>query len=180
MLLKHKMTYIIRAGTTADAPRLQDVESAAGRLFLTVDMLEVASNDPTALKHFESRARKNQLLVVVEQESDRPVGFLYWAPVDGAAYIEELAVDPQHAGNRLGARLLDALADKTSDALTLATFRDVPWNAPYYSRLGFSERDCALLGPGHEREWQKQAKAGLDMTRRLFMRREPCLVRPSV
>jgi len=32
-------------------------------------------------------------------------------------------------------------------ALTLTTFRDVPWNAAYYERLGFAQIDPAAYGP---------------------------------
>jgi len=61
--------------------------------------------------------------------------------VDGAAYIAELDVHPAHARQGLGAALfglLEHLARAEGyPALLLTTFRDVPWNAPYYQRLGF-------------------------------------------
>lgn len=165
------MSYRIRPGTVADGRALQDVERAAGKLFLTVGMPEIAANDPTSIQQFESRAREGRLLVVEDQGNARPAGFLCWSPIDGCAYTEELAVDPAHAGHRLGARLIDVLAKEARTALTLATFRDVPWNAPYYARLGFVECDHAFLGPDHEKEWRKQSDHGLDMSRRLFMSR---------
>lgn len=55
--------------------------------------------------------------------------------------MRELDVHPDHAGNRLGARLLDAAgrwaARHGARWLALTTFAEVPWNAPYYARLGF-------------------------------------------
>jgi len=165
--------YLIRRGRRDEARCLQDVERAAGKLFIAVGMPEIAADEPTTVAHFEARARQGRLLVVMPEGDDRPVGFLYWSNHDGCAYTEEVAVHPAHAGSRLGARLLDALASESGGikTLTLATFRDVPWNAPYYARLGFAECDCAELGPGHEAEWRKQADHGLDMTKRVFMRR---------
>ena len=166
--------YLIRRGRTDEARHLQDVERAAGKLFIAVGMCDIAEAEPTSIAHFEARARQGRLLVAATEEYDRPVGFLYWSNHDGCAYTEEVAVDPAHAGSRLGARLLDALASEAGRGikmLTLATFRDVQWNAPYYARLGFVECDCAELGPGHEAEWRKQSDHGLDMTRRVFMRR---------
>ena len=55
--------------------------------------------------------------------------------------------------------------------LTLTTYRDVPWNAPYYTRLGF--RECALdqLGREHREVWEGQRAMGLCMERRLLMAR---------
>lgn len=168
------MSILIRHGKIEDAPLLQEIERAAGKLFLTVGMDDVAGDDPTSVSHFSARARQGRLLVAALAETDQQVGFLYWSNRDGYAYTEEVAVHPEHAGNRLGARLFDALqedAGRDIKALTLATFRDVPWNAPYYARLGFVECDCTSLGPGHLKEWQRQSDDGLDMRRRIFMRR---------
>ncbi len=51
----------------------------------------------------------------------------------------------------LGATLIDNLATTARTegrpGLTLTTFRDVPWNAPYYQRLGFVIVDPAEQGP---------------------------------
>jgi hypothetical protein len=50
-------------------------------------------------------------------------------------------VAPAHARRGLGAALIEHLAgiarEEGRPALTLTAFRDVPWNAPYYRRLGF-------------------------------------------
>lgn len=49
----------------------------------------------------------------------------------------------------MGAALIDHLAGEARAQghaeLSLTTFRDVPWNAPYYARLGF--REVHELGP---------------------------------
>ncbi len=43
-------------------------------------------------------------------------------------------------------------------AVTLTTFRDVPWNAPFYTRLGFSMLSelRAAGGTGGERELETE------------------------
>jgi GNAT superfamily N-acetyltransferase len=72
---------------------------------------------------------------------DEIAGFLLARPQDKAVFVRELDVHPDHAGRRLGARLLDAAGDWAArhgaQWLTLTTFAEVPWNAPYYARLGF-------------------------------------------
>jgi N-acetylglutamate synthase-like GNAT family acetyltransferase len=50
-------------------------------------------------------------------------------------------VHPDHARKGLGRKLIEHVAswarDRDLDALTLTTYVDVPWNGPYYERLGF-------------------------------------------
>ena len=84
-------------------------------------------------------------------EHDEPVGFVVFDVVDGCAHIEQVSVHPAHAGQRIGAMLLEYVADWAVDqdlpAMTLITFRGVPWNAPYYERLGFRELPEAEVTP---------------------------------
>jgi GNAT superfamily N-acetyltransferase len=165
------MTYLIEAGTRAHVALLPEIERAAGARFRGIGMADVAEGETTPILILEERADRGRLYVATE-ETAAPVGFLIWSPKDGLAYIEEVSVHPDHAGHRLGARLIDRLAEDVRGshaAITLATFRDVPWNAPYYARLGFSEMGRERVGPAHQLSWKHQAENGLDMTRRLFM-----------
>lgn len=56
-------------------------------------------------------------------------------------------------------------------ALTLTTFADVPWNAPYYARLGFEAVPPERLTPGLRAVRDHEATVGLDAWRRVAMRR---------
>ncbi len=105
---------------------------------------------------------------------DPPVGFACVDIVDGAAHLWQLSVDPTHGRRGLGTALVEAVcawaASQSYEAVTLTTFRDVPWNAPFYARLGFGVTDD--LGPGlaairaHE-----QAIGDDDLGPRVAMRR---------
>lgn len=59
----------------------------------------------------------------------------------GTAHLQQLAVDPAHGRRGLGSALVDACCEQARQRgygqLTLTTFRDVPYNAPWYARLGF-------------------------------------------
>jgi hypothetical protein len=57
-------------------------------------------------------------------------------------------------------------------ALTLTTFRDVPWNAPYYARIGFRVLVEAELTQGLRGIRDAEAAHGLDRWPRVCMRRE--------
>lgn len=164
--------YRVVRGERAHARSLGAVEKAAGARFRDVGMGDIADADTTPLTILEDRADAGRLYVALA--GDAPVGFLIWSEKDGRAYIEEVSVHPDHAGHRLAARMIDALADDVRgrlEMLSLATFRDVAWNAPYYAKLGFVELSRADAGPEHEANWRRQADYGLDMSRRLFMTR---------
>ena len=166
--------YAIERGVAAHAARLREIERAAGARFRTIGMGDIADGDVTPALILEARAESGQLYVAIGDDGT-VAGFLIWSPKDGLAYIEEVSVHPDHAGHRLAARMIDRLAEDVKGrhpALTLATFRDVEWNAPYYARLGFVELSAKRVGPQHQISWKEQAKNGLDMTRRLFMVRE--------
>ncbi len=165
--------YSIELGRTEHARELRALERAAGTRFESIGMADVAEGEPTPATILEDRARHGRLYVAVAS-SRRLAGFLFWSPKDGRAYIEEVSVHPDHAGHRLAARMIDRLAadvHRKLAALSLTTFRDVSWNAPYYTTLGFVELSRADAGPEHEESWRRQAENGLDMTRRLFMMR---------
>jgi ribosomal protein S18 acetylase RimI-like enzyme len=97
-------------------------------------------------------------------------------PHERAAHIEQISVDPAYARRGLGRRLLDHVGEEARrrglDALTLTTFRDVPWNAPYYERCGFRVLRDGEIGLGLRRVRDAEAAHGLDPTLRVCMRRE--------
>lgn len=72
---------------------------------------------------------------------DPPIAFIVVELIDGAAHIWQLSVHPDHARRGIGSALINAATDwaraNDLDAITLTTFRDVPWNGPFYASLGF-------------------------------------------
>ncbi len=80
-------------------------------------------------------------LAIGVEDDGRLVAFLYASVVGDAAFVEEVSVHTAAAGRRLGAQLIDhlecAAAELGLSRLVLTTFAEVPWNAPYYARLGF-------------------------------------------
>jgi N-acetylglutamate synthase-like GNAT family acetyltransferase len=82
---------------------------------------------------------------------------------------------PAFGGRRIGAALLDAVAERArADGLarlTLSTFRDVPWNAPWYRRLGFTDIADDALTSGLLDIRREHLARGLDERQRVFMAR---------
>lgn len=164
----------IRPATAAELPRLQDIERAAGEPFRALGMTEIADDDPPSLEVLEGHRRAGGAWVTVEDDGP-PLAYLLDEVVDGAAHIEQVSVHPSAARRGLGRLLIEALAERSAaaglTALTLTTFAEVPWNAPYYARLGFRPLHEAELSEGLRRIRRQERELGLDRWPRVCMRR---------
>lgn len=163
----------IRPAVTADLPMLQDIERAAGEAFRTIGMPEVADDEPLPLAELEAYRADGRAWV--SELDGEPVAYLVMDVLDGNFHIEQVTVHPHAAGRGLGRELIRHLGEAASaqgvPALTLTTFAEVPWNAPYYRRLGFS----IIENPGPEllQVRKNEAARGLDRWPRV------CMIRPS-
>lgn len=168
------MTYRIRPARAAEAEALREIERAAGQAFASVGYPDVARHEPTPAAALRDAVTDGALFVAVTAADD-PVGFILCTEIDGDLYVQELAVHPDHAGHRLAVPLLQAAEDLARrlglPALSLTTFRTVPWNAPYYARLGFHILSDNQIGPSLRFVIARQKAAGLDVANRVAMRR---------
>ncbi len=105
--------------------------------------------------------------------ADVPVAYLIADRVDGNLHVEQVSVHPGYARRGIGRSLLDHLADRAAadavPALTLTTFRDVPWNAPYYARCGFAVLGDEAVGPELRAVREEEAALGLNRWPRVCM-----------
>ncbi|MFD7295369.1 GNAT family N-acetyltransferase [Streptomyces sp. NPDC059897] len=167
---------IIRSAEPADLPRLQAIETAAGEIFRTLGMAAVADDAPPTIAELDRYRRAGHAWVAAE-DSGTVVAYLLAEVVDGAFHIEQVTVHPDAArrgvGQTLIARAADCARGQGLTGLTLTTFADVPWNAPYYERLGFRRLTAAELTPGLRAIRAAEAEHGLDRWTRVCMRREP-------
>jgi GNAT superfamily N-acetyltransferase len=154
----------IRPAGTADLPALQEIEVAAGEQFRAVGMPEIAGDEPPSLGELAAFQAEGRILVAVE-DSGHPVGYLLLDKLDRDAHVGQVSVHPEFARQGIGRALLEAAADwgrsQGLENLTLTTFAGVPWNAPYYRRLGFRDLTETELGPDLARVRDAEAAAGL-------------------
>jgi GNAT superfamily N-acetyltransferase len=70
------------------------------------------------------------------------VGYAIACEVDETLYLQQIDVAPQHGRRGIGSALVGAVCAWAKHhsycIVSLSTFRDIPWNAPFYSKLGFS------------------------------------------
>lgn len=162
----------IRPARADEIDRVRDIERASATRFLETDRAWLAHDEPTDAATLAARIASGGLLVAEDQGA--AVAFVMFREVEGCGYVEQIDVLPSHARRAIGAALLEAVGDLARargwPALTLSTFRDVPFNAPYYARLGFET--VADLTPGLAQIRAEHEARGLDETARVFMRRD--------
>jgi GNAT superfamily N-acetyltransferase len=166
--------WIIRLARASELPRLAEIERLAGARFDTIpelaDVPEVLM-PPGAL--VEALAR-DQVWVAAALADDAPVGFAYVELLDDAVHLEELDVLPDWGRRGIGRRLVETvIADARTHgraAVTLTTFRDVSWNAPFYARLGFRIVEPGTLSPGLLALVELEERRGLPARLRVAMR----------
>lgn len=165
--------YAIRQARLDEASLLPDIEDRAGVMFLESVHPEVNEHDAGSPQLFRAHIKQNLCFVVVDAD-DAPVGFATCGVLDGALHLYELAVVPEHGGKRLGRALIDTVCAEAKarglGAVTLSTFTDVAWNAPFYERVGFRALTNDDLSPALHLVRNHEHDIGL--THRCIMRRE--------
>ena len=139
------MTTSVRAARTEDAAALEAIEVAADTLL--IDRFSASDWPPPT--DAEERASLPGFVLVAESaetgEVPTLVGFVHVLEIDGHAHLEQLSVLPSFGRRGIGRRLVDtALAEarhRGHALITLRTYADVPWNAPFYASCGFIESE---------------------------------------
>ncbi|MFJ3957052.1 GNAT family N-acetyltransferase [Arthrobacter sp. NPDC090010] len=163
--------------TSADFAAVQDLERAAGEQFRQVDMAAIAEDEPLSDEELQGFVDSGWAWVLVPDEGaahdDGVVAYAVGELLDEAAHLEQLSVDPGHARQGLGARLVQHLRDTARQRgftrVSLTTFADVPWNASYYARLGFRILPEEDWGPEVRARVAEEATHGLDRWPRVVM-----------
>lgn len=117
-----------------DVPRIAEIEAAADQLLIQRFGPELF----TEVLAGEARVAQPGFVLV----AGRPcVGFAHVLHEQDSAHLQQLAVHPAHGRHGLGTALALACCEQAKlqgyDELTLTTFRDIVFNAPWYARLGF-------------------------------------------
>lgn len=164
---------LIRPACPADAALLPAIETSAGHLFRTIPGLEWIADDGVLPEATHRRLIAQGTVWVAQTPAGRLCGFLDAEVFGDELHLWELAVDADHQQMGIGKGLVREACRHASAAglaaVTLTTFRDVPWNAPWYARLGFRHEaaspDSRLAGVLRD-----EASHGLPAQRRVAMR----------
>ena len=121
-----------------DSPEIQYRDTAEGldASQLTAGFFVDWLRKPTPEAHLDILHRSAYVVVAIDEESDRVVGFVT-AISDGvlSAYISLLEVLPEYQGRGIGSELMRRLLDQTEDLYMVDTLCDLDVQ-PYYERFG--------------------------------------------
>lgn len=172
----------VRRGRSTDLANLNALERAAARRFAGAGQRALGLRDlddaldPALL---EAGARDGRLWVA--DHAGTVVGFALATVVDGQAFLREIDVAPSHGRRGIGAALVGRVCawarTEGFTSVTLTTFRDVPWNEPWYARLGFRFLPPDERGPELRAIVDREARDGL--ARRTVMRLAPPVPTPT-
>jgi GNAT superfamily N-acetyltransferase len=165
--------YEVTRARPGDPPFLPAIELAAATL-LAGHAPDSVLVETTSLEVLEDAQRHGRLWVALAD--DVPVGFAHVEILEpGVAHLEEIDVHPEHGRRGIGTRLIVAVCAWAATSgylsVTLTTFRDVPWNMPFYERLGFEAIPPDELSPAMLSVIHDEMRRGFDPTRRVAMRR---------
>ena len=165
---------MIRDARAEDLSEIRGMEAAAGEAFRLIGMAAIADDPPAALEALAVYQQDGRAWVATDS-ADHPIAYILLDVVDRFAHIEQVTVHPRYARRGIGRVLIEEAArwatERGRDEMTLTTFENVPWNAPYYRRLGFREVAEAQWSDGIRQIVQSERDHGLTAWPRVVMKR---------
>lgn len=101
----------------------------------------MAVREPCPVSYYHALP-EDAVVFVATGEAGGILGFAAGRIADGCGYLLEVSVLPAFARQGLGGKLVERVAlhyaAQGCAYLNLTTFRDVPFNRPFYEKLGFA------------------------------------------
>lgn len=164
--------YRVRHSRLGDVARLADIERSAAVVYFealgeSTDISEVTPSETLQACHDAG------LLWIAADRHDDPVGFLAGETVARSLFVREISVHRDHQGKGIGRLLMQAAMDHAAGeawaGVTLTTDRFIPFNAPFYARLGFVELPIHRAPENLKLLFAHEIASGFDPRRRILM-----------
>jgi GNAT superfamily N-acetyltransferase len=169
--------YRVRPARGNEIGELQNIDLASATLFRGSGLIDFGPLGEPTQPIPEDRLRKgfgDGLIWVAVDQMEELVGFALCSDRGNDLYLDQLSVLPRHGRQGLGTRLVRRCLQegeaRSYKWVSLSTFRKVPWNGPFYRKLGFREIPVWRL-----QDWQVEIrelqKTTMDVKLRCFMQR---------
>jgi len=153
---------------------LPQIENAADRRYARVGLRQILAMPPASIAALEQGRRRGLLWIAVSRLG-RVAGFALMKRPGGLAWLDQLSVLDAWQNQGYGSALIDGMAATAKalglDALYLSTYRDVPWNRPFYVRRGFTDVPRGEWPPALRLIFMVEGSHGHPSWRRTIMRR---------
>ena len=165
--------YRIVPAVSEHIPFLAAIEQAAASLFPSGAIPEAIREDSVPLPILEEALLSGTLLIALAGNG-MAVGFGLLREEEGYAVLAQLDVMPEHGRRGIGKKLVQGLLGRARalgyEVVYLTTFDHIPWNRPFYERLGFRILDEGTMP--HFLIQTLSAERARGMVRRVAMRKD--------
>jgi predicted N-acetyltransferase YhbS len=162
----------IRHATIEDLAAIHAVGVDADRRFRDLGLPDL--DDGASIPEATARRAINRGDLWVAVIDGAIVGWVYVGVVDGEPCIGQISVQVdagrRGVGGALMATVINAARARGAASIVLNTELDVPWNGPWYARLGFEVVPPEAWSPALHAITDAQRAAGLSWDRRVHMR----------
>jgi len=176
---------VIRPAVAADVGRLGAVERDGDRRFGGDSGVPPGFDEVTEAAALAGAVGDGRLWVATTPTQDGPggagsddgtvIGFALADIIDGQGHLAQVSVRLAFQGRGVGGRLVETVCrwamEHSLASVTLCTFADVAWNRPLYEHLGFEVVPPDRWTPGLRAVFAGDGDLGLDLERRVVMRR---------
>lgn len=167
-------TYYLRLSGTEDMADLCRISAEARLRYSNFPSLAHILETPALSPE---RLEACRVVVALDSESQKILGFVAMRLLDGLLYLDNISVAPSASGIGVGATLLSAAIEHAEclgvQAVSLTTFREPPWNGPWFRKHGFLTMPAACIGEGLKQVMARQG-LNLDVTTRETLWRVVC------
>lgn len=159
----------VRNALPGELALLRAIEMSGDRMFAGIGIV-FPPGPPT----IDGAVEHGADVLVAGEPGESPTGFAAIMTLDGNPHLEQISVRADQGRRGTGTLLLRAAIRQAGPGLTLITYRDVPWNGPWYARHGFRELAQATWGPEIRARWKAEVDAGIHaLGPRLVMKHGP-------
>jgi GNAT superfamily N-acetyltransferase len=137
------MAASVRFARPRDLETIEKIENDADRLLIN----KLKPDDWAAAPTGVARASEPGFILIAELDDGHLAGFVHVLEVDGLCHLEQLSIAPRDARQGWGRALVEAAKIQAQKRgyhrISLRTYADIPWNAPFYASAGFVEEKPA-------------------------------------
>lgn len=136
-----KKTYTLYPATAEDILLLPAIQLKAATRFPVDIFPEPWRSTYTVPQELVNEAYRNNNIWVAKDKAGNLAGYAILRDFNGEAVLEQVDVLPEHGKQGLGRALVEkiiiAAKQQGYDNIYLTTFEDIPWNCPFYKKIGF-------------------------------------------